>query len=143
LAHAQHVLLVTGSDLVSLWHGRIALLHLQEQLGIDPERISLVINRYDRRYHHERGEIEWHFGVAAAQVIPRDSSALERAVAEQTPVVLYGRSAAGRAILDLAGRIHQRRIRLADLHADGERKKGWRTAVASGVGGVARWSGWS
>jgi Flp pilus assembly CpaE family ATPase len=141
LSLAQHVLLVSGSDLVSLWHTRTALGQLERHLHIDQERISLVINRHDARYHHLPAEIEWHLGVAAAQVIPQDYAGLQRAVAEQYPVVLEPSSRAARAMLGLAERIHQGRVRLPALEAVRAPRTGWRAALPTALAGLLRWGG--
>ena len=112
LASAHHVLLVASAELVGLWQARTELAQLERQLQLDRDRLSLVLNRYDARHHHARAEIEWHFGLAAAAVIPHDYPAAQRAVAAQRPLVLDRSSRAARAILSLAERIHQGRVHL-------------------------------
>jgi MinD-like ATPase involved in chromosome partitioning or flagellar assembly len=125
---------------VSLWHARIALEQLDQQLDIARDQMSLVINRHDRRHHHSKDEIEWHLGVASAQVIPRDHAGMERAVAEQNPVVVYPNSRAARAILTLAERIHQGRVRLSDAALDdAAQRPNWRVALAAGAASLLRW----
>jgi MinD-like ATPase involved in chromosome partitioning or flagellar assembly len=112
LGCATNTLLVTSADLIGLWHMRTALATLEsQQLTLD--QAHLVINRFDARHHHGRSEIEWHLGVATAAVIPYDQRGMQRAVAEQRPVVLDGSSRAGRALLGLSERLHQDRLRLA------------------------------
>jgi MinD-like ATPase involved in chromosome partitioning or flagellar assembly len=106
LALAQQILLVGSADLVGLWHTRTALGLLQNQLALGPERIALLINRYDRRYHHGRAEIEWALGLPAAAIIPYDHGSVQRALAAQHPLILEGRSRARRALVDLAERVH-------------------------------------
>jgi Flp pilus assembly CpaE family ATPase len=138
LTLAQHVLLVVGSDLVSLWHARTALGQLERQLSIARERISLVINRHDPRYHHPQAEIEWHLGSSAAMLIPNDYGALQKAVADQSPVVAYPTSRAARAILDLAERVHQARVRLPPSEAGHVVRGRWRVALPTSV---LRWGG--
>ncbi|MBV9354438.1 MAG: hypothetical protein JO023_02810 [Chloroflexi bacterium] len=111
LGCATKTLLVTASDLIGLWHMRTALATLaSQQLSLD--QAHLVINRFDARHHHGRSEIEWHLGVPTAAVIPYDQRGVQRAVAEQRPVVLDGSSRAGRALLGLGERLHQDRLRL-------------------------------
>jgi Flp pilus assembly CpaE family ATPase len=141
LATAQHVLLVTASDLVSLWHARTALAQFERNLGVDRERVSLVINRHDARYHHSQAEIEWHLGATAALLIPNDYSALQRAVAQQTPAVLDASSRAGRAILQLAERIHQDRVRLPAAEVEPRSRSRWQMALPAGLASVVRWGG--
>ena len=112
LGVAQHVLLVSRSDMVGLWHTRVALKQLEHQLSIEPAHVSLIVNRHDSRHHHSRSEIEWHLGVPIAAVIPFDHAATERAITDQSPLVLDGSSRAARAILDLAERLHAGHIHL-------------------------------
>ncbi len=103
---SQQVLLVASADLVGLWHARTVLGLFRGPLQIDLDRTALIINRHDRRYHHGRSEIEWALGLPTAAVIPCDHGAAQRALAAQQPLVLEGRSRAGRALLDLAERVH-------------------------------------
>lgn len=124
LGLAGQVLLVASADLVGLWHARTALGLLRTHLQLGPERVALIINRHDRRYHHGRAEIEWALGVATAAVIPYDHGGAQRALAAQRPLVLAGRSRAGRALLDLAERVHGGDIALPPEPAR-DRRPGW------------------
>ena len=109
---AQQVLLVCSSDLVGLWRARTTLGLLHSHLQISPQRIALVVNRHDARFHHGRTEIEWALKASTACVVPYDHLGLERALAAQRPAIA-GRSAAGKALLDLAERIHGGKVVLA------------------------------
>ncbi|MCC6174461.1 MAG: hypothetical protein IT305_04080 [Chloroflexi bacterium] len=106
LQHADHVLFVVSADLIGLWHGRTGLDLLPRQIGIQPDRTALVINRHDRRLHHGLGEIEWSLGLAATALIPNDHAGTQRALAEQQPMVFMDRGPATRALLNLAERVH-------------------------------------
>jgi Flp pilus assembly CpaE family ATPase len=106
LGLADQILLVSTADLIGLWHARSSMALLRSQLGIAPGAVVLLLNRYDRRYHHGRGEIEWTLGVSAGAVIPEDHARAQRAVAAQLPLILDRQSRAGRAVLELAERIH-------------------------------------
>jgi MinD-like ATPase involved in chromosome partitioning or flagellar assembly len=110
LHRAQQVLLVAAGDLVGLWHARAALARFQTHLGLDRERIALIVNRHDHRYHHGRAEIDWALGVPTAAVLPWDHSGAQRALAAQRPVVLNGPSRLGRGLLALADRVHGGKI---------------------------------
>jgi Flp pilus assembly CpaE family ATPase len=125
LAHAHQVLLVSASDLVSLWHTRVALDQLERQLSIERQSVSLVLNRYDPRYHHPREEVEWHLGAPVAAVIPFDHSGAQRATAEQRPLVVDPSSRAGRALLKLAERVHEGKLRLPEEAAQHESPPNW------------------
>jgi Flp pilus assembly CpaE family ATPase len=111
LRAADHVLLVSSSDVVGLWHARTGRGILQGQLGIDHERIALIINRHDRRFHHRQSEIEWALGLPASAVIPNDNAAVQRSLSVQRPLILSRRGAAARSLLDLAERVHGGEIR--------------------------------
>jgi Flp pilus assembly CpaE family ATPase len=106
LGLADQVLLVTAADLVGLWHSRMALGFIRDQLKIDASRLALVLNRYDARFHHSRVEIEWALGIGTAAVIPFDHAAVQRSIAAQRPLVLDQKSRAAQTLLDLAGRVH-------------------------------------
>jgi MinD-like ATPase involved in chromosome partitioning or flagellar assembly len=106
VALGQHVLLTAAADLAGLWHARTALGLLHTLVPVGPERMALVVTRHDRRHHQGRAEIEWALRVPAAAVVPYDHGAAQRALAAQRPLVHDGRSRAGRALLDLAERIH-------------------------------------
>jgi len=106
LEAAGQILLVVAADLVGLWRGRVAL----DQLALLPQisrcRVALVLNGYDRRYHHDVAAVSRALGVPVAAVIPHDDRGVQRALAEQRPVIFDRRSKAGQAVLDLAGRMH-------------------------------------
>jgi MinD-like ATPase involved in chromosome partitioning or flagellar assembly len=105
LAAADHVYLVATPDPVGVWRAQEARDALWAGAGVARERTSLVLNRHDGRRHHRRGEIEWALGLRAAAVVPHDHSRVQEALGAQQPVVLDERSAAGRALLDLAERL--------------------------------------
>jgi Flp pilus assembly CpaE family ATPase len=138
LGLAQHTLVATNCDLVGLWHTRTTLAHLERALSIDRARISLVANRHDPRHHHSPSEIEWHLGAAVAAVIPNDHRALQHAVADQAPAVLDRRSRAGRAILQLAERVHAGRVRIAAPEPGSSARRGWRAALPAALASVLR-----
>jgi MinD-like ATPase involved in chromosome partitioning or flagellar assembly len=100
LQSADLVLLVSAADLVGLWHARTGLGILQGQLGIDPDKVALVVNRHSRRVHHSQTEIEWALGQTTAAMIPNDHEAVQSALAIQRPLLLSGRGSAARTLLD-------------------------------------------
>jgi Flp pilus assembly CpaE family ATPase len=112
LRAADQVLLLAAADLVGLWHARAALTHLRTHLQVEPERVALVVNRHDRRFHHARAEIEWALGAPTAAVLPWDYRAAQCALSTQQPVVLQGSGRLARGLLDLAERVHRGRIEL-------------------------------
>lgn len=129
-ALADRVLLVASPDIMGLWHARSALGFLRDQLHVDADQVALLLNRYDRRYHLPRSEIEWSLGVPAAAVVPFDHHAAQRSLAAQHPLVLEGgRSRAARALLDLAERVHGGAITLPPEAADDKRQR-WLKAVS-------------
>jgi MinD-like ATPase involved in chromosome partitioning or flagellar assembly len=119
---AEQVLLVCSSDLVGLWRARTTLGLLQSHLQISPRRVALVVNRHDPRFHHGRTEIEWALGASTACVVPYDHLGVQRALAAQKPA-LMGRSSAGKALLDLAERIHGGKVVLAPEPERADRRR--------------------
>ena len=132
LVRAHQVLLVSGADLVALWHARTALDQLERLVGIEPRRVNLVLNRHDPRFHHSRHEVEWHLGAPVAAVIPFDHMAMQRATSAQLPVVLDSSSRASRALFGLAERLNDGkplRLRPATGSNGGARLPWWRRAL--------------
>jgi Flp pilus assembly CpaE family ATPase len=113
LASAGHVLVVSASDLVGLWHARTALDQFERQLGIDRRSVHLVLNRHDPRYHHAQSEVEWHLGAPITAVVPFDHHASQRAMSEQRPLVVDPTSRASRALISLAEHVHDDKLRLS------------------------------
>jgi MinD-like ATPase involved in chromosome partitioning or flagellar assembly len=121
LALSEQVLLVCGSDLVGLFRARSTLGLLQSHLQISPERVALVVNRHDQRFHHGRTEIEWALGAQTACIVPYDHLGVERSLAAQRPVV-HARGPAARALLDLAERVHGGKVVLPPEPARARRR---------------------
>jgi MinD-like ATPase involved in chromosome partitioning or flagellar assembly len=139
LGAAAQVLLVTAADLVGLTHARAALAVYQRVPGVTVDRLALVVNRYDRRYHYRRSEIEWALGVGAAAVVPFDHAGAERALAAQRPLVLDGRSRAARAVMELADRLHGGSVLLPPEPA-ADARAGWgiHGLASGGLAGLAQ-----
>ncbi|HLZ27487.1 MAG TPA: hypothetical protein VKV73_09215 [Chloroflexota bacterium] len=125
LASARQVLVVSASDLVGLWHARTALDQFERHLGIDRRTVSLVLNRHDSRYHHGQSEVAWHLGAPIAAVVPFDQPASQRAIAEQRPLVVDPTSRASRALISLAERLHNGKLRLAGESARPQKSATW------------------
>ncbi len=122
LGLADHSLLVTATDLPGLSRTRALLRFIRDDLGMDAERLALILNRYDHHHHHGRAEIEWALGIGTAAVIPYDYQRAQHAVAAQRPLVLERRGRAAHALLELAGRVHGGKIRLAPEPDRGDRR---------------------
>jgi len=133
LGASQQVLFVATADLVGLWHARVGLGLLGRSLSITDERVALLINRYDRRFHHSRTEIEWNLGRPLAALISDDRTHVQRAVLAQYPLVLNRRSRAGRTLLDLAERVQGGRIILPPEHPAKRRYQWLRRIGAFGL----------
>jgi Flp pilus assembly CpaE family ATPase len=126
LARAQHVLLVTGADLVGLWQARGAIDQLERVLGLERRQLNLVLNRHDRRFHHSRQEVEWHLGVPVVAVVPFDHVAMQRAMSEQRPVIVDRASRASRALWVLAESLNDGKLRLpSEAMGPGRRPAFW------------------
>lgn len=137
LGAADRLLLVTGGDLVSAGRARDTLLRLRELPGWRPERVGLVLNRYDPAYHFERWQLEEALGLGTAAVVPFDHTGTQRALLGRRAVVLDGHSQAGRALLALADRLHGGRVRLPPDDRDGSAGSGG-AGVPPGVARTAR-----
>jgi Flp pilus assembly CpaE family ATPase len=138
LASAQRVMLVTGSNLVGLWHARTALDQLERQLGLQRRDVDLVLSRHDPRHHHARADVEWHLGAPVVAVIPADHAAAERASAEQRPLVLDRSSRASRALLIFAEQMHAGKLRLPVESSPKARPARWWRRILPGKRAVAQ-----
>ena len=103
---AGRILLVSTADVLGLWRTRLVI----NRLDGAHDRLAVVVNRYDKRQHHSRKEIEWNLGLPLAALVPYDRPAMERALAKQRPAVLDRKSRAGRGLLDMAARLHGDRL---------------------------------
>ena len=124
LRAAGRILLVASPDVLGLWRTRM----ITNRLEGAGDRLAVVINGYDKRYHHSRAEIAWNVGAPLAAVIPYDRPAMERALASQRPAVLDKKSRAGRSLVDLAARLHGDRLFLPpdEQPARKARRRAWR-----------------
>jgi Flp pilus assembly CpaE family ATPase len=111
LSGASQTLVISGSDLVGLWHARVALDQLEHQHGLDRRQLHLVLNRHEPRYHHSPSEVEWHLGVPLVAVVPADYAAVQKAIAQQRPLACDTSSRAARALWTLADRVHTAKLR--------------------------------
>jgi len=91
LLAADHALLVTAPDLVSLWNARLALRSLSED---DRGRWSLVVNRREGREHYDGHEIERALGLPVLGTVREDRAAARRAIDRQVPLTAVGGTAA-------------------------------------------------
>ncbi len=94
LRAADHALLVTAPDLVSLWNARLALRSLGED---GARRWGLAINRREGREHYDGDEIERALGLPVLGTVREDRPAARRAIDRQVPLTAAG----GRAAADL------------------------------------------
>ena len=129
LAHAAQLILVSAADFVGLWHARTALDQLERLVDVDRARVNLVLNRHDARYHHSRQEVDWHLGAPVVAMIPFDQAAFQRAISDQSPVVLDPASRAGRALVSFAEGVHADKLRLPLVKAARPRQAWWRRVL--------------
>jgi MinD-like ATPase involved in chromosome partitioning or flagellar assembly len=123
LSGADYVCLVARPDPVGVWRAQEARDVLWGHAAVAPEQTSLVLNHYDARRHHRRGEIEWALGVPAAALVPHDHGRIQQALGELRPVVLDQRSASGRALLDFAERAFGGRLTLPSEPLSGDARR--------------------
>jgi MinD-like ATPase involved in chromosome partitioning or flagellar assembly len=132
-ALADQVLLVCSADLVGMSRARAMLGLLASHLQINAERVALVVNQHDPRYHHTRTEIEWALSVGVGAVVPFDRNGIQRALAAQRPtIVVDDRGAAGRSLLDLAERLHAGKLVLPAEPAADTRPR-WLRVLPTGL----------
>jgi MinD-like ATPase involved in chromosome partitioning or flagellar assembly len=129
LGRAHQLLLVTGSDLVGLWHARTALDQLERHVGVDRQTLNLVLNCHDARFHHPSAEVEWHLGARVAAVIPFDHAGAQRAMTEQRPLIAEPATRAARSLLKLAEQVHAAKLRLPTPAAGAPRASWWQRVL--------------
>ncbi|GAC1317976.1 MAG: hypothetical protein NVSMB2_12340 [Chloroflexota bacterium] len=106
LVAADDILLTSRSDVVGLWHAQVAVGHLDHHAGVDLTRVRVVLNQFERRFHHSPDEIAHHLGLPIVAVVPADVRAAEKAKADQQLMVLDTSSRASRALVKLADDVH-------------------------------------
>jgi MinD-like ATPase involved in chromosome partitioning or flagellar assembly len=129
---AGTILLVTSADIAGLKQTQVTLQTLQGLVGMSVDRICLVVYGYDRSRQagqYTATDIEAELGVPVVAVLPYDHVAEQRAVSAQQPLVFDNRSKSGRALVDLAQRIHGGKIVLPPDVARPRRR--WKVAPAS------------
>jgi Flp pilus assembly CpaE family ATPase len=102
LRAADQVLLVTLPDQASLLHARLTLREAGHVL--DRERVAVVLNRWDRRFHEDPLTIEVRLGLPVVAVLPDDRVAAQRALAAGEPVASEPGSKLRKPLLDLLER---------------------------------------
>jgi Flp pilus assembly CpaE family ATPase len=102
---ADQILVVGSTDVVGVWQTQAAL----ELLGADDERVALVLTRYDRRRQYPVATIAAQLKREPLAVIPYDYAGSTRALDDGRPLALEPRSAAGRALRELADRVRVQR----------------------------------
>lgn len=96
------LLLVGGADLVSLWHTSNCLRQLEAMTSVARERVWLVLNRHEGRFHHPPEQIAWTLGWPVAAAVPADHAGAARAREAQRPPFGERGSKAGKALAALA-----------------------------------------
>lgn len=127
--NADQVLVVTTADLVGLWNTRHCLRHLQESLGLPPERLVLIINRHAGRHEYGAAEVERALGVRGIATVPDDRKAALRAAREQLPLTAVGGSAA-RQVNALADVLTHPPLAPEERQSDAAPRSRWRRRTA-------------
>jgi Flp pilus assembly CpaE family ATPase len=94
LRQAERILVVSGADLVAVWNTRGALRYLRDRLAVEPESVSIVLNRREGREQYDAEEVERALGAPVLAALPEDRKAARRAVREQVPLTAVGGHAA-------------------------------------------------
>ena len=129
LVLADRVLFVAATSFVALSRARAGLDGLRTQLGIPADRISLVLNGYDRWRDAPVREIEDALGLAPVAVLPWDPSSVRRAEDAGLPLSCMRRSSAGRSVRELAARADPR-VRAFPLEPRKDQKRRLRLSRA-------------
>ncbi|MGD9894927.1 MAG: CpaE family protein [Dehalococcoidia bacterium] len=115
---ATRIVIVAVPDLPGLWHARSALQALRDLLGVDADRVGLLLNRRSGRTHYTAGEVERALGLPVHAVVADDRRAVRRALAAQLPLTQTGRRGAAAAVRQLA-------MRLAGEERAVNRRRSW------------------
>lgn len=108
LQQADVILLVMRLDFTCLRNARRTLDHLA-QLGISPERVRVVVNRFGQAKEVSAKQAEDALGVRITHYIPEDSKTVNRANNNGTPVVEESPSArVSKSLIELAASVNGR-----------------------------------
>jgi pilus assembly protein CpaE len=111
LREADIVLLVLRLDFASLRNSRRAIEHI-ERLGIQRDRIRLVVNRYGQPKDISFAKAEEVLGMKIFHYVPDDPKTINRANNNGVPVVLESpRAAVSRSIAQLAAGVNGRSVK--------------------------------
>jgi MinD-like ATPase involved in chromosome partitioning or flagellar assembly len=130
LRAADQVLLVTLPDQASLLHARLTLREADEM--VDRERVALVLNRWDGRFHEDPSTIEVKLVLPVVAVLPEDRVAAQRALAAGEPVASERSSKLRKPLLDLLERfVVAGGVTLPSTHPWQARPSPWRRLRAA------------
>src|SRR5207302_7142439 len=130
LEAADHVLVVSRSDLVGLRRAAQLLEALRALLDEPERRLALLLNQHHSRHHHDAVEVARALRTPVAAVIPNDARRVHAALAAQRALVAFGgtgRGSAARALVDLAGQLPGSEVRSP-------------RSVSHAMGGGVNWS---
>jgi len=105
LSMADLVLMVTSASVPSIRNTKLGIALLGE-LGLDKERIRLVLNGYHKSSGVKPKDVDEAIGMAVSWTLPADPRAMQHAVDAGAPVALNApRSELGRGFATLAGEL--------------------------------------
>jgi Flp pilus assembly CpaE family ATPase len=90
LETADRVFVVARADLIGLRRAAHLLEDLRGSLDHDADRLALVLNQHQPRYHHDSVEVARALRTTVAAVIPADPKSTQAALAAQRPLVAFG-----------------------------------------------------
>ncbi len=109
---ADIILLVLRLDFASLRNARRAIEHL-ERLGVDRDRLRLVVNRYGQPKEVPSAKAEEALGLKIFHYVPDDPKSVNRANNNGVPVVLESPSAGvAKSVTKLAASVNGRQSRV-------------------------------
>lgn len=115
LRSAKSGLLVTRNDLISIWNARACLHHLRQGLGLDSERVQVVINGRGGHSGYDAGAVQAALSAPVLTTLPEDRRAVNMAIERQLPVTVSGGRLA-RELRSLARRLAAEPTEVAREH---------------------------
>ena len=101
---ATHVVIVVTQDVAALKQCKLAV-DILLRLGINDNRLNIVLNRVSKDSLMPQSKIQEFLGVELIGSIPDDRKAVERSVFEGKPVVLYSKTEISEAVWQVASRL--------------------------------------
>ncbi|MBI1748433.1 MAG: AAA family ATPase [Acidobacteria bacterium] len=117
---SDQVLIISLADLPSL-RNTLRCLQTLERLGYKPERVKVVVNRFDRRQDITISEMEKALGKPIFWSFPNDYASAITSINTGTPLYESGQSPVARSIAEFT----QKMANLQPSSQNGQKEKSW------------------